>query len=96
MSVVLLSIIQEIRDPEKYRKYAERARPVVEAHGGEYLLTSDDVMPLSGQQKPERVVMIRFPSRKHFDTCFLSASYRTVAPLREESIISQAVLIEES
>jgi len=95
MSAYLLAEIQHIRDPATYQRYVEAARPIVEKHGGTYLLRSDKVSAISGLSSPERVLLIRFPDQQTLAACFGSKEYKEIAPLREQSTESRALVIED-
>lgn len=95
MPTHLLVEIRRITDQAQYERYVAAARPIVRSHGGSYLLTCNHVSTLSGETPPERVVLIRFPDRQALDRCFGSAEYAKVAPLRESSTESRALIIED-
>ena len=44
-----------------YLQYVEKVRPIVEKHGGRYLVRGGRITPIAGNWKPERVVLIEFP-----------------------------------
>jgi uncharacterized protein (DUF1330 family) len=95
MAVYFLAEIDSIHDREKYDEYKERVAPIIRKYGGEYVLRSDRLTPISGSQAPARVVLIRFESREQLQRCFQSEEYAAVAPLREQSTASRAMVIEE-
>ena len=95
MAAYLLAEIQRIIDPATYERYVQAARPIVERHGGAYVLRSDRVSALSAASKPERVLLIRFPDRQALASCFSSREYMEIAPLRERSTESRALVIED-
>ena len=93
MSVYMIIEIQ-IKDGERYAEYVRRVPPVIERHGGRYLVRGGEVVPLSGNWKPERVIVIEFLSLAELRSCFGSAEYLELAPLREQSTVSRAILVE--
>ena len=84
-----------VHDAEKYRAYIEAASPIVQQHGGEYVLRSDNVAVTSGGPSPDRVILIRFPSRQAMQECFACEEYVAIKHLREQSTTSRALVIEE-
>jgi uncharacterized protein (DUF1330 family) len=90
-----LAEIQRITDRAAYKRYVDAARPLVEQHGGSYVLRSDRVSAVSGESSPERVVLTRFPDRQSLAACFSSQAYAEIAPLRERSTESRALVIED-
>ena len=95
MAVFFLAEITEILDPEMYRKYIEKASPIVKKYGGEYVLRSEQFCPISGDWDLERIILIRFASREKLRECFQSNEYKVIAHLRENSTVSKAIMIEE-
>jgi uncharacterized protein (DUF1330 family)/2-polyprenyl-3-methyl-5-hydroxy-6-metoxy-1,4-benzoquinol methylase len=93
MSVYMVIEIA-VKDPDRYAQYLDRVRPVVEAHGGRYLARGGQVTPMSGGWNPERIVIIAFESLERLRQCFGSLEYRELAPLREASTESRAVVVE--
>ena len=84
----------EVRDPETYAEYTRQASEVVERYGGRYLVCGGQTIPLSGDWLPERLIVIEFPSTEQVQRCFQSEEYQRIAPLREASTRSRAVLVE--
>ena len=78
-----------------YDDYIEQVKPIVESYGGEYLARSENVTALSPLRKPDRVIIIRFPSREKLDACFSSEEYRHIMHERIDSVDAKAVIVEE-
>jgi uncharacterized protein (DUF1330 family) len=51
-------------------------------------------MPFEGGWDPERIVVIVFDSMETWEGCFKSAEYRKIAPLREKSAETRALVVE--
>ena len=94
MPVCLLAEL-DIHNAEKYRAYIEAAEPIVRRYGGEYVLRSDNVAVTSGGPSPDRVILIRFPSRQAMQECFACEEYVAIKHLREQSTTSRTLVIEE-
>ena len=78
-----------------YDDYVEKVKPIVENYGGEYLARTECVTALSPLRKPDRVIIIRFPSRDKLDGCFASDEYRQIMHERIDSVDARALIIEE-
>ena len=63
--------IDEAKGRGSYDDYIEKVKPIVESYGGEYLARSEKVTALSPLRKPNRVIIIRFPSRKNWKSVLL-------------------------
>ncbi len=93
MSVYLV-IDLTIHDTETYAEYVTKVQSIVEAHGGRYLARGGEVTTLSGEWKPERLVIVEFPSENDLRGWLASDDYRALAPLREGTTTARAVFIE--
>jgi uncharacterized protein (DUF1330 family) len=49
----------EVLEPAAYAEYMARVPAVVEKYGGRYLVRGGEVIPLSGEWRPERVIIRR-------------------------------------
>ena len=87
--------IDEIRGRGSYDDYIEKVKPIVESYGGEYLARSEKVTALSSLRKPNRVIIIRFPSREKLEACFDSEEYKQIMHERVESVDARALIVEE-
>ena len=93
MSVYMI-IDVTIRDHDLYSRYVESVAEVVERYGGRYLVRGGKVTPLSGNWNPERMIVIEFDTVEQLQRCFRSAEYLELAPLREQSTDSRAIVAE--
>jgi uncharacterized protein (DUF1330 family) len=84
----------EVKDERVYAEYVKKVRAVVEGHGGRYLVRGGKVSPLSGDWDPERVIIIEFEAMEQVQRCFGSPEYLELAPLRERSAVSKAVVVD--
>ncbi|MEQ8174995.1 MAG: DUF1330 domain-containing protein [Syntrophomonadaceae bacterium] len=91
---VYLLIEIEIHNKDIYFEYIERARPLVERYGGHYLIRGGNAAPLFGEWKPERIILIQFPSREDVDRCFSSKEYLEIKPLRDNSTSTRAIILD--
>ena len=93
MSAYLLIDIT-VKDKAPYMQYIEKARPIVENYGGEYIIRGGAVTPLFGDWLPERIILIKFPSKETIEKCFSSKEYLEIKHLRENSTITKSVILE--
>lgn len=85
----------EVLDPEMYHEYVDRVSKIVQSHGGEYVFRSDNIVAVSGNWTPHRLVLIRFNSKTDIHMCFSSKAYLQIKHLREQSTKSRAVIIDQ-
>jgi uncharacterized protein (DUF1330 family) len=84
----------EVRDPEVYAQYTARVKPLVESFGGRYLARGGPVVALAGNWEPERILVIAFPDSEALYAWLRSPAYADLAPLREQSTTSRAIVVE--
>jgi uncharacterized protein (DUF1330 family) len=84
----------EILDRDRYHEYIERASQIIKRYGGEYVFRSENIVPVSGNWRPQRIVLIRFNSKTDLRRCFGSEEYIQIKHLREQSTKSRAVIID--
>ncbi len=87
--------IDEERGRGQYDDYISKVKPIVESFGGKYLLRTENLIPLSEQRKPQRVIVIRFPNRESLNACFSSNAYKAIEHERAESVDARAVIAED-
>ncbi|MGM9647490.1 MAG: DUF1330 domain-containing protein [Eubacteriales bacterium] len=79
---------------DEYDFYIEKVRPIVESYGGEYLVRTEEIKSLSEQRTPQRVILIRFPSKERLEACFASDEYRAIMMKRVSSVDARAIIVE--
>jgi uncharacterized protein (DUF1330 family) len=57
-------IDSKVKDKEKYRQYIEQVSPIVARFGGRYHVRGGNIRA-SGSWKPEKIIVIEFPSEAH-------------------------------
>jgi Uncharacterized conserved protein len=92
MSVYMI-IDSKVKDKEKYGQYIEQVAPIVTRFGGRYHVRGDNIRAF-GSWKPERIIVIEFPSESHVQDWLTSPEYKAIAPLREASADAQAILVD--
>ena len=86
--------IDEEKGRGQYDEYIQQVKPIVENFGGEYLARTEHITSLHPQRRPQRVILIRFPSRQALDDCFGSEVYRNIMKKRMDSVDARAVVVE--
>lgn len=89
----IVSVYEDEDRRENYAEYIKLVKPIVERHGGEYLVRTDVVFSLSDSWKPDRFIVIRFPDRKALDHCFSSKEYVDIMHKRETDVDSRAIIV---
>ena len=92
---VYMILDAEVHDAGGYEKYKEAAPQYVARHGGEYCCRGGDIDILEGEWNPQRVVMLKFPSRDVYGLFMADPEYKPWKALRESlSTIKQLVILD--
>ena len=86
--------IPEDGNREEYDFYIEKVKPIVESYGGEYLVRTEKIKSLSDKRTPQRVILIRFPSKEKLEACFASTEYQAIMMNRINSVDARAIIAE--
>jgi uncharacterized protein (DUF1330 family) len=85
----------EVHDTAAYESYKEAAPHYVARHGGEYCCRGGDIEVVGGEWHPQRIVMLKFPSRAAFDALMADPDYQPWKELRESLTTIKAQVILE-
>lgn len=91
---VYLLIEINVRDYELYSEYTTQVLPLVERYGGRYLVRGGEVFPVSGDWRPERLVLVQFETMDLVQDFLTSPEYQALIPLRLRASISRAIIAE--
>lgn len=78
-------LIADVRidDMDEYQKYMQRAKPIAEKYGGEYLVRGGDFQVVEGDYfQPRRMVLIRFPDKQSFENFYADPDYQEARAIR--------------
>ena len=84
----------QVDDPAALEEYATRTLPVVEAHGGRYVVVGGPFEVKEGSWSPTFPVLIEFPDIAAARDWYESPEYAPLKALREASGRYSAVFIE--
>lgn len=91
---VVTTYFDERKDKSDYLEYIKKVKPIVDKYHGRYIVRSEKITYLNSHWKPDRVIIIEFDTRKQLEMCFSSAEYKAISCLRENSVNSNAIIIE--
>jgi uncharacterized protein (DUF1330 family) len=94
MAVYMIVEAKEISDEKRYGEYIKKVPATIEKFGGTYLARGGKVTVVSGDWEPSRLIIVQFESMDKFRAWWGSPDYRAIAPLREGSAVTNAVVIE--
>ena len=90
---VYMIIDSKIKDRKRYDQYIDLVSPIVEQYGGRYHVRGENIRSL-GTWRPERIIVIEFPSEDHIRRWLASPEYAAIAVLREEGADTRAIIVD--
>jgi uncharacterized protein (DUF1330 family) len=93
MPVFMVVEVTDVVDPEMYAEYQRRVPATVEKYGGRYVVRGGDVVPLTGNWKPARMIVLEFPSMERMTAWNFSDDYLELAPLCIRSTKTRAIAL---
>jgi len=82
MSAYFLFENLEIHDLAQLEAYKSRVGPLVQAHGGRYLVLGGNARRVEGDWTPRYLVMIEFPDADRAAQWYASPEYEEIKSLR--------------
>ena len=84
----------DVHDPEKYDAYKSGVVPLVNRHGGEYLVRGGHHDVIEGDWNPTRLVLFRFPDRASIDAFMDDPDYQPLKQLRQSIATTDLVAVD--
>ncbi len=85
-----------IHDMESFAEYVEKIPAVISNHGGKYAVQGQIPTVLEGDWKPERLVVIEFPSRDNAKEFLADPEAQALFAIRQRSTTSRMLLVDGS
>jgi uncharacterized protein (DUF1330 family) len=83
-----------ITDPVKFEAYRVKVKSMIESYGGRYITKAGShKFPESPHWKPERVVIIEFPTMERLNAWYTAAEYQPLKALRKASTGEKDMII---
>jgi uncharacterized protein (DUF1330 family) len=93
MAAYLIADI-EVTDAQAYEEYRKRVPAIIAAHGGRYLVRGGTAETLEGTWRPNRTIVLEFPSMDALRAFWGSPEYRPLRAIRERAARSSLVAVE--
>ena len=84
----------EVRDPDVYAEYRRQVLPLIEKHGGRFIVRGGRHEVLEGDWQPARLVVIEFPDMATLKAWHRSPEYTALIKLRQGVSRGSLVAIE--
>ena len=83
-----------IHDISKFSEYIQKIPEFIKKHSGKYVVQGVEPVVLEGDWKPERVVVIEFPTSDHAKTFLKDPGAQELFKLRHETTTSKLILVD--
>ena len=83
-----------ITDAAKFDEYLRQVVPMIERHGGRYLTKPGAHEVLEGDWRPNRVVIVEFPSMAALKEWYRSAEYQPFIAMRRGAATDVLIAVE--
>ena len=84
----------EVTDSALFAEFAEGILPVMDAHGGKYLVRGGATQVVGGDFTPHRLVVIEFESMERLQALIESPDYLRMAEIRDKSSNSNTIIVD--
>ena len=84
----------DVHDAEAYREYVALVPGTVEPFGGRFVIRGGEHETLEGEWRPQRLVMIEFPSADHARRWYESPAYVAAMAIRHRTSTGSLVMVE--
>ena len=84
----------KIHDLPAFSEYIHKIPRFIEKHGGKYIVQGAQPEPLEGDWKPERVVVIEFPSQQNARSFLHDPEAQPLFSIRHKATSSKLLLVD--
>ena len=84
----------DVKNPEAYKEYIDKVKPIVEKFGGEYLVRAGEYKVIDGEWKYPRTIIIKFSSYEKALEWYNSEEYQPVKPIRLANSVANGIIIQ--
>ena len=93
MSAYLIADVN-VENADSYAEYRRQVLPLIERHGGKFIVRGGAHETLEGGWRPARLVIIEFPNMTVLKQWYGSAEYRKLIELRQKASSGSLVAVE--
>jgi uncharacterized protein (DUF1330 family) len=93
MSAYLIADV-EVHDQTVYAEYRRHVLPLIQNHGGRFIVRGGAHEVLEGEWRPQRLVIIEFPDMAALKSWYRSLEYAKLIELRQGASRGSLVAVE--
>jgi len=83
-----------VDDADAYTAYRERSPAALERYDGRYLARGGAIEAIEGDWRPERVVILEFPSLARAHEWYDSPEYRAIREIRQQAAPTRMIFVD--
>lgn len=83
-----------ITDMNRFSVYIKKIPMFIEKHSGRYIVQGEAPEVMEGNWKPERLVIIEFPSRQHAKDFLAEPEAKSLFAIRHKTTDSKLLLVD--
>jgi uncharacterized protein (DUF1330 family) len=83
-----------VTDPEGFENYRKAVPPIIEAHGGRFLVNGGEAVTLEGDLSRPRMIVLEFPDKAAAERFYNSPEYQAILPLRLKTAEGSVRVVE--
>jgi uncharacterized protein (DUF1330 family) len=84
----------EVKNPEAYKEYVAKVKPIAESFGGEYIVRGGESKVMEGEWVYPRTVVIKFSSYEKALEWYNSDEYKPIKQIRLDNSVSNGLIIK--
>jgi len=84
----------DVKDPVRYEDYKRMVPPTMAKYGGRFIVRGGDVEVLEGDWRPNRLVLLEFPSVEQARAWWHSPEYAEARALRQATSTGTLLILE--
>lgn len=84
----------DVHDAEAYREYAALVPGTLEPFGGRFIVRGGEHETLEGNWRPQRLVVLEFPSAEHARQWYASDGYVAAMAIRRRASTGSIIVAE--
>lgn len=83
-----------IHNPQEYEGYKKLTPASLLPYGGEFIVRGGETITLEGDWNPERIVVLKFPSKELAKQWWSSPEYTPAKDIRQRNAHTKMILVE--
>lgn len=84
----------EIHDQDLYKSYTQLTPPSIAAYQGKFVIRGGETTVLEGNWKPNRLVLLEFPSVAQAKEWWHSEAYSKARKIRQQAASTRMVIVD--